>query len=75
MKYDYIQLFIENSAVDQQENSDNFLREGPTVFAGEFLIAADQELRDTYIDSSGWGKVNLMQLNNFPVRKMLVFLF
>lgn len=61
-KYDEAQLFNENStSLDEEEkfeNSDCFLRGGPVVFAGEFPIAAGQQINDTYVDPSGWGKVN-----------------
>lgn len=42
---------------DVSENRNNqILYKGPVIFVAEFDINHD-EIRDTYIDSSGWGKV------------------
>lgn len=59
-KYDAKLLDEDSTSIDEEEHSetsDNLLREGPILYAGEFSIPAGQLINDTYVDPSGWGKV------------------
>lgn len=60
-KYDAAILDEVSTSIDEEEhseNSDDVLREGPILYAGEFSIRAGQQINDTYVDPSGWGKVS-----------------
>lgn len=60
-KYDGANFEDDLTPVDEEEKTENqnvFLREGPIVYAGEFSIPTGQRIDDTYVDPSGWGKVN-----------------
>lgn len=66
--YNAIQRVIDLHIADPalQEMSDKapnraFLKTGPTIFSGEFDITADIDILDTYLDPTGWGKVNIVQ--------------
>lgn len=55
--YDHIDSFIKDANVESVHISTNgMLTEGPIIFNAEFQVTAD-EIFDTYLDVSGWGKV------------------
>lgn len=55
--YDHIANFLKNSSSETVYISPNgMLSKGPVIFHAEFDITND-ELYDTYLDTSGWGKV------------------
>lgn len=58
-----IDLHIADSSLQEMsEKTPNraYLKSGPTIFCGEFNIAADKEILDTYLDPTGWGKVTIL---------------
>lgn len=60
-KYDAEILDEVSTSIDEEEHSeasDDVLRGGPILYAGEFSIPAGQQINDTYVDPSGWGKVS-----------------
>lgn len=55
--YDHIDSFIKDTNVESVYISTNgMLTEGPIIFHAEFQVTTD-EIFDTYLDVSGWGKV------------------
>lgn len=53
----HIDSFIKDANVENVYISKNgMLSEGPVIFQAEFQVTAD-EIFDTYLDVSGWGKV------------------
>lgn len=58
----FIERFLrsERSVSSRPINGKTFLRTGPTIFYGELSIS-DEEIYDTYLDPTGWGKVRDMQ--------------
>lgn len=74
--YDAIQRVIDLHIADpslheMSERAPNraFLKTGPVIFSGEFDIAADKDILDTYLDPTGWGKVihNSWILSHFHI--------
>lgn len=56
--YAHIGDFLKDSNVESVHISTNgMLTEGPVIFHAEFQVTAD-EIFDTYLDVSGWGKVS-----------------
>lgn len=55
--YDHIQNFLGDSNVESVHISKNgMFTEGPIIFHAEFEVTTE-EIYDTYLDVSGWGKV------------------
>lgn len=71
-------LIEESGFVDENEYSENpdiYLRGGPVLYAGEFSIAENLRINDTYIDTSGWGKVSLFVSQAFVHVEIIFFCF
>lgn len=55
--YAHIDNFLKDSNVESVRISTNgMLSDGPIIFHAQFQVTAD-EIYDTYLDVSGWGKV------------------
>lgn len=55
--YAHIDSFIKDTTVEDVRISTNgMFTEGPIIFQAEFQVTVD-EIYDTYLDVSGWGKV------------------
>jgi len=62
--YSHIESFLRDSNVESVFISKNgMLTEGPIVFHAEFEVITD-EIYDTYLDVSGWGK-GILYINGF----------
>lgn len=60
--YDQIANLLEEgplaNAIHRDKTKNGFLMDGPTVFRAKFDIAIDEdEIQDTYLNPTGWGKV------------------
>lgn len=52
---------IQNNPPKATESSNKaYLRKGPTIFHGQFDITVDK-IYDTYLDTTGWGKVFIVK--------------
>lgn len=59
--YEHIDNFIKDTAVESVRISTNgMFTEGPIIFHAEFQVTTE-EIYDTYLDVSGWGKVMKLQ--------------
>lgn len=54
--YEHIEEMLSNAEAIQL-NERGLLLEGPAVMHSSFDIPDDQEILDTYLDPTGWGKV------------------
>jgi beta-galactosidase len=57
-EYEKIERFITSDDSDQKMAS-SWLRDGPAIYYGEFNIASEAELGDTWWKTAGWGKGSL----------------
>lgn len=62
--YVNIERLVMTSTGNYEISADGNLYDGPVVFHGEFEIAANQEIHDTYWDTTGWGK-GFVYVNGF----------
>ncbi len=71
--YAHIDNFIKDTNVENVHISTNgMFNEGPIIFHAEFQVTVD-EIYDTYLDVSGWGKVRDKQFNRRKIQQIICF--